>query len=154
MNNEIPVRSGRARYAESYLYDDYNDIDFFIEDTDLTTKKVILKLLQRAFSEEIKISQIFPLGGRENVLSQYEQRDTQRKQIYIIDGDLYLFFENEPYRQGLVVFNKYCIENYLFNEDAIYEILYDECYSECNYDSMCQSFQFATWWKLQKKIFI
>jgi len=151
MSSDIPVRTSRVRYAESYLYDDFNDVDFFIEDKDENTKKIILKLLQRAFSDEIKITQVFPLGGRDKVIEQYEQRDTSRKQVYIIDGDLYLLFENEQTRNGLVVLNKYCIENYLFDEQAIHELLYDECCKESDYNSMCRLFGFQTWWESQIK---
>jgi len=152
MDNDIPVRNGLVRYAESYLYDDFNDVDFFIEDNDENIKKVMLKLLQRAFSSEIKITQIFPLGGRDNVITQYQNRDLARKQIYIIDGDLNLLFENEENQNGLVILDRYCIENYLFDKNAVHELLYDECCKESDFGRMCNLFNLDNWWESQLKL--
>lgn len=152
--SDYPIRSAEAEYAKSYLYDDFNDIDFFIEDTDITTKKIFLKLLQRAFSDEMKIAQIFSLGGRDKVIEKYNNRDTSRKQLYIIDGDLYLMYEDLPFQKGLITLEKYSIENYLFDKKAICELLYDECNSECDFDDLCTRFSLDNWLKQQQKMLI
>jgi len=152
VRDSIPARTPKSKYAKSYLYHDYNDIDFFIEDTDKNTIKILLELIQRSLSKSIKVSQLFPLGGRDKVKDKYINRDDQRKQIFIIDGDLYLLFENTTFQKGLVSLEKYCIENYLLDENAIHELLYQECSSYNNKDLMIKDFSYNKWFKKQDKL--
>lgn len=148
----LPTRSSNGNYAKFIFYQDVNDIDFFIEDKDENTRKIILELLQRTFSNEIQISQIFSLGGREKVIKQYENRAENRTQVFMIDGDLNLLFEQFNFQKGLVSLDKYCIENFLCDVDSVHTLLYEECPTETDFNSMCQEFAFQEWWDKQKKL--
>lgn len=149
----IPQRNTASEYAKSYLYQEYNDIAFFIEDTCPISKKIVLEIIQRVFGNSIRINNIFSLGGKEKVLEKYYKRDLNKKQIYIIDGDLDLFYneENEELKSGLLVLNRYCIENYLLDTNAIETILYEECHNETDVEKVCKLFQLNNWIKRLEK---
>lgn len=156
MGTEIPSRSPRSKYAKSYLFQ--NDIYFFIEDTDKNTVKIMLELIQRAISKDVSIDRLFPIGGRDAVVDKFNTRNSLRKEVYIIDGDLYLLFNQNAFKKGLLELKKYCIENYLLDEDAICEVLYEECTRYTDFKKMKKDFSFMPWLKTQdsylKKIFL
>ena len=63
----------------------------------------MLELIQRAIDKNIKIDRLHSMGGRTEVLEAFERRNINRTEIYIIDGDLYMLFENHNFQKGLVV---------------------------------------------------
>jgi len=150
MSIDIPTRTTRSKYAKSYLFE--NNIYFFIEDTDKNTIKIILELIQRTISPKIKVNRLYPLGGRSAVLEKFEQKSRSRKEIYIIDGDLYLLFSQNIFQKGLVILKRYCIENYLLDPHAIHELLYEECSNTNNKEQIIKLFSFGSWFKKQDKL--
>ena len=141
MRSGIPTRNSERIYAESYL--DYkNNIFIFIEDTDETTRKIMLELIQRTVDSSIKIDRLHSMGGRTEVLEAFERRNINRTEIYIIDGDLYMLFENHNFQKGLVVFDRYCIENYLLDVNALNELLYQEALTINDKEKLIQNFDY------------
>lgn len=151
MRSAVPIRSAERVYAESYL--DYkSDIFIFIEDKNEVTRKIILELIQRAISSEIKIDKVHSLGGREKVLDAFENKNDDRTEIYIIDGDLHMQYENRAFEKGLVILDRYCIENYLLDKKALLELLYEEAKS-CNFEELSTTFDYDKWYEEQTPLF-
>lgn len=111
-----------AKSASSLFFEEYNDVDIYIEDTAEGYRKIFKELLNKALGTKFKIEQVFPLGNREQVIEECRknQESTGRKRVYIVDGDLHILNEeHEPELKGLYVLPRYCVENYLFCESAI-----------------------------------
>lgn len=121
-------RKSSAKVAKSVFYEDFNDIDIYIEDTAPGYRKIFKELLRRVFDNELKIDQIFPIGSRDLVIEECRKNQQgNRKRIFIIDGDLYLLHENNKIKlKGLFILPRYCIENYLIHETSIIDVLYEE----------------------------
>jgi len=122
----IPKRSVKAKKAKSVFFRRINDIDIFVEDTEKGSAKLYTILFQRAFDGRYKINRIHPLGGKTEVLKCWEDRNlkSSRTELYVIDSDFSLTsFEKtrSPYNcqgKGLFYTSRFCIENYLINENA------------------------------------
>lgn len=121
-------RSEAARFAASVFYEDFNDVDVYVEDKADGFSKIYSILLGRLLAERLTVSRVFPLGGRDSVISASKApRDQHRKSIFIIDGDLYLLCgEVKDVPDEIIRLDRYCIENYLVDDSAIMEILDDE----------------------------
>jgi hypothetical protein len=153
MRSGIPKRSSERIYAESYL--DYkSDIFIFIEDTDESSRKIMLELIQRAIDENIKIDRLHSCGNRKKVIEKFEERNEDRREIYIIDSDLYMLFENRRFEKGLVILDKYCIENYLLDINAIHKLLYEEAYIINDKEKLLQDFDYLKWFEEQNKLLL
>ena len=113
-------RSASANYAKHIFYHHINDISIFIEDTEQVVSKVFLTLLQPHLGN-IRLEKIFPLGGITAVIEKAKQ-ETNKKNIFIVDGDLYLLCgEYRPLPDNVIRLEKYSIENYLITDiDTIY----------------------------------
>jgi len=145
---QYPTRNTESNYAKHIFYSEINDINIFIEDTEKGIKKLFTELISRALPE-YKIEEIFPLNGRLNVLKKHQEYiegkyQTQGNNIFIIDGDLYLFNQSIVNYKGLLGLNKYCIENYLIDENSIIEFLYYED-AEKNRDDIKILLSFDNW---------
>ena len=103
-----------------------NDIDIFIEDEN--DEEFYKVLLSRLKGKKIKIDKVISLNGKQKVIDacRNDQTDRKRKRIYLVDGDLDLIFDNNTKLSNLFILDRYCIENYLFEEEAMLEILHDE----------------------------
>lgn len=153
MRSGISNRTSERIYAESYL--DYkNDIFIFIEDTDANSRKIMLELIQRAIDKNIKIDRLHSCGNRKKVLEKFNERNLDRKEIYIIDGDLNMLFENQEFEKGLIILNKYCIENYLLDIEAIHKLLYEEAYNISEEEKLEENFDYINWFNEQNKLLI
>ena len=127
--NPILERSPAALYARSVFFEHSNDVDVYVEDTDEGAVKLYTILIQRALGDALHIDQVYPLGGFQRVLErcQSDQGLWGRLRIYLVDGDLRLI-----HRNGLVVLRRlvylprYSIENFLIDEEAAIELLYQE----------------------------
>ncbi|MHA7002080.1 DUF4435 domain-containing protein [Aeromonas schubertii] len=124
------MRSTAARFAASKFYENFNDIDVFIEDTAQGYTKIFSILLTRCLSKNISLDKVFPLGSRDNVIDAANRsliNENGRSSIYIIDGDLYLLC-GEPVTlpKNVIRLNKYCIENFLLDRHAITQVFFEE----------------------------
>lgn len=111
-----------AKSASSIFYEEYNDVDIYIEDTAEGYRKIFKELLNKALGTKFKIEQVFPLGNRAQVIEECgkNQQSDGRKKVYIVDGDLHILnTATTQVLNGLYVLPRYCVENYLFCENAI-----------------------------------
>ncbi|MBK5143502.1 DUF4435 domain-containing protein [Budviciaceae bacterium BWR-B9] len=148
---DLPTRSSAAKLAMSVFFEEFNDIDIFIEDTERGYEKIFYEIISRVFEGEYFISKIFPLGGRKSVIdacAKSNKIEKNRKELYIIDGDLYLMCgEHEDINiKGLFTLPFYCIENILIDIESIYNILNMEC-PNCLKDELIEKFSYNNWFK-------
>lgn len=104
-----------------------NEIDIYTEDED-KDKEFYNVLFSKLLNDEIKINDITPLGSKDNVIEHCKKdNSTTRKKVYIVDGDIAVINSQNNNIENLFVLNRYCIENYLFNENSICNFLYLNC---------------------------
>lgn len=141
-------RSDSAKIGLSAFFYNYNDIDIFIEDTAFGYSKIFANLVSRAISQNISIDRIFPLGGRDNVLSHARrviEEKSERPALFVVDGDLYLLCgEYEELPENTLVLPRYCIENFLIDENAIIELA-DEESPSLDIEQIMQQMEISNW---------
>ncbi|QNT70268.1 DUF4435 domain-containing protein [Defluviicoccus vanus] len=142
------ARSEKARRAKSVFYRAFNDVDIYVEDTARGSLKLYTCIFQRVvIGPSKRIDTVFALGGRDAVLRacSEDQEEGGRRRIYVIDGDLTLFAD-APGRslKRLLTLRRYCIENYLIDEDAIIDLLDEEDIESTKIELRMQ-FAFRTW---------
>lgn len=143
----IPERSEVAKSAKSVLFEEFNDIDIYIEDTAQGYAKLYAEIFSRLFKGEYKVSNVFPLGGRRAVIEDCEkwQGNFSRPSLYVVDGDMHIFVgDAEKCLDGLFVLPMYCIENILVDENAITEVLNEEEATKLR-DQVRGEFNFSGW---------
>ncbi len=118
--------SKRAIPGLAYLFRPYNDIDVYVEDT--TCRNMFELLLERMLDGQAKVTRIFQLGGRNEVIKscKYNQSGTGRRRLYIIDGDFDAVLGEEPPKlRYLCRLSVYCSENLVFTETAALEVAFE-----------------------------
>jgi len=122
-------RSEKGKKAKSLFFTQFNDIDIYVEDKSKGTRKLYREIFTRAMAGRYRIETVFPLGNKLTVLKQCEE-DQQiggRLRLYIVDADLDLLNGSNPKElKRLFVLNRYCIENYLVDEQAIVSVINEE----------------------------
>ena len=139
-------RTIKAKKAKSVFFQKFNDIDIYVEDTSKGSKKLYSILLSRALSDKYRVSTVFPLGNKYTVIDECQKdNDSERLKLYIVDGDLELLLNNNQTESTrLYVLKRYCIENYLIDENAIVELLHEEDL-ERSLDEIRGLFDYPAW---------
>lgn len=123
-------RGDAAKAALSVFYENFNDLDVYIEDTADGYDKIFSRLLSRALEGRVTIDRVFPLGERSKVIKSarlYDRGISERASVFIVDGDLYLLSgEKEQLPHNLIVLPRYCIENFLFDKASFLQLLDEE----------------------------
>lgn len=118
----FPSWSQDGLAARDIFFDSFNDVNFYVEDID--QENLYHLILSRLFPE-IKISQIFPLGGKAPVINHAMDPVNQpnaHRSIYIVDKDFDDLLGHVIQRDNLFYLSKYCIENFLLEEAAVIEV--------------------------------
>lgn len=149
-----PERKTVAKYSKSVFFEEYNDIDIYIEDTECGAKKIYLEIFKKMFGDEIKINDIYPLGGRVEVVTECKKNknsSNERKELYLIDGDLYLLtgenleiFSGIDEIDNLIKLPCYCLENILINENSFLEIM-DEENMDLTFSELQEKLKYEEW---------
>jgi len=108
--------------ALGHLNSSNNEIEIFVEDT--SNKNIWRAVLKNFLPSGTKFNDPIQLGGRKKVIEECmnDQIHDSRKKLYIIDGDLDIIRKTKkPNLKNLYRLRSYCIENYLLNEEAIFE---------------------------------
>lgn len=139
-------RSKAAKYATSVFYEKFNDFDIYTEDTASGYPKIVASFLSTALGSTISLDRVFPLGQRGDVLKAARTRpSTGRRAAYIVDGDLYLLAgEREAIPNNVIVLPRYCIENFMLDEQAFIDIMDEEHISQTK-DNMRNGFDLQGW---------
>lgn len=109
-----------AEPARAYLLKAFNDIDVFVEDT--TCQNMYIRLINRILAGRARINQVFPLGGRDNVVAKCreDQGLRPRRRLYLIDADQDLMLGRPaPRLKHFYRLSVYCSENLLLSEHAV-----------------------------------
>lgn len=142
-----PDWSPKAKNAMPIFYKQWNDIDIYIEDMALETKKMFHRILERCYADLYRINKIFPLGDRDSVINACiaDISVGGRPKIYIIDGDLDLLLDTNPCGiRCLYVLPVYCIENVIIDEGATIRIIVEED-KHREEDELTNVFNFSEW---------
>lgn len=96
-----------------------NTIDIYTEDKD-ADKEFYVRLYQKLLSgTDIEINDIHPLGCCREVETACKEDHSDRRRIYVVDGDIMLQYKEYPPIEHLFRLDSYCIENYIIDEDSI-----------------------------------
>lgn len=119
----FPKRSAEALAVLDIFYDEFNDVHFFVEDED---QENLYEVILRRIFPELRIARIFPLGGKQAVLDHTSNPDTggpKPRSIYLVDKDFDDLLGAKVQKQGLLYLDRYCIENYFADPEAILEVV-------------------------------
>ncbi len=108
----------------SLFFKSKNDVDVFIEDSN---DEEFYKALLNRLTDGKRIKKIISCKCKTELIKACEadQTDRERKRIYLTDGDLDLILDaNRKDLKYLHVLEKYCIENFLVEEEGLLEILH------------------------------
>src|ERR1041385_6662435 len=119
----IPSRSSRYLYAQSVFYQQFNELEFFVEDVD--QENLYFLILKRLFPN-ITLTKIFPLGGKPMMLNHALAHAESRKSIYIADKDFGDVLENTKRLPNLFYLDWFCIENYVLEEEPVLRFVISE----------------------------
>jgi hypothetical protein len=119
----IPTRSARYLYAQSVFYQQFNEVEFFVEDVD--QENLYFAILKRLFPK-ITIAKIFPLGGKPMVIRHAVAHSQNRGSIYIVDKDFTDLLENTTHLPNLFYLDWFCIENYVLEEEPVVRFVMSE----------------------------
>jgi hypothetical protein len=112
-----------AEPARAHLLKSANTIDVFVEDS--AAQNFYVVLINRMLGKAGRISQVYPLSGRANVLEQCQadQAYRPRKRLYVIDADHDLLLgRGVPKMKHLFRLSAYCSENLVLSEHAFISI--------------------------------
>jgi hypothetical protein len=134
----------RAAIAIKKLFEPLQDIDVYVEDEN--DEVFYRTLINTVCHGSVRVSRIFGLGGRKNVLDKATaHKSTDRRALFIIDGDL-------EWVRGLPIIpsvpwihqhEAYCVENLLLCEDAFAKIVSEEILQSV--DDAKATFDFQGW---------
>ena len=112
--------SVKAEPARAYLLRAYNDLDIFVEDA--SCQNMYIRLFSRMLDGHARITQVFPLHSRQNVMLQCasDQNQRNRRRLYVVDADQDLLL-GRPISslRHLYRLSVYCSENLLLSEHAV-----------------------------------
>lgn len=120
--NTPPVFPERALASKAVLYRPLQEIDIYVEDEG--SEVFYTELLKRLVGRDARIATVVPLRGRNNVIKKAEEYSDSRPALFLIDGDLHWVAGlSLPTLPHIYVHPCYCVENYLFCEDAMIQIV-------------------------------
>jgi hypothetical protein len=122
-DGELPSRSADGLAALDVFYDEFNDVHFYVEDAE---QENLYELLLKEAFPGLTITRIFPLGGKEAVIQHARLNPVGSMGPYgahIVDKDFDDLLGTIVPFPHLFYLDRYCIENYLIQSDAVVEIV-------------------------------
>ena len=119
----LPTRSADGLAALDVFYSEFNEINFYVEDAD---QENLYEVILRRLFPGVKVDRIFPLGGKDAVLrhaSSSANENLPAFRAYILDKDFDDLLEKKVTRPNVFYLDRFCIENYLLDENAFVEIV-------------------------------
>jgi len=118
----VPSWSDDGLSSRDIFFGVFNDVDFYVEDEE--QENLYLEIFGKLFSN-LRIDQIFPLGGKINVISHANDEINSRNGrvlIYVVDKDFDDLLGAKVSNKNVFYLSKYCIENFLIEEDSLIEV--------------------------------
>lgn len=120
--------SSAAKEALTKFYAFYNEANIYVEDED--DEVFYEELLKKVVGDLIRITRVFGVGGKGNLVKKMQEftgSSAQTNEFFIADGDFDRILNRLlPTTDRLHVLDEYCIENFLFEEDAVCSIVQEE----------------------------
>lgn len=120
MDFYLPTLTDSFLKGQDLLYKQFNDIEFYIEDTD--QENLYFQILKKIFPD-IKFEKIFPLNGKNNVKEDCLLNSDNKRKIYIVDKDFDDILGRTVDIRNLFYLNSYSIENLLIDKHSVYELI-------------------------------
>jgi hypothetical protein len=117
----MPAKGLHYRLGEPVFYDPYNDVRFYVEDEE--KEHFYFAILSKLFTTA-KITKIFPLDGKLNVISEakvYKPNKKKRKSVFIVDKDFDDLLGKVEVFDHLFYLAHYNVESCLIEPEAIVE---------------------------------
>jgi hypothetical protein len=133
----------RAKVAIRKLFEPLQSIDVYIEDSN--DEAFYRTLLHTVSKGKVTIARVFALGGRQPVIDAAMAHDhLKRRALFLIDGDLeWVRGLPAPHVLGIHRHDAYCIENLLFCEKALVQILSQD--AVLTEEEACQTLELKSW---------
>ncbi len=122
-NPGFPVISNSFLAGQDIVYGQFVDVSFYIED--IEQENFYYVILKNLFAD-VRFDKIFPLGGKTNVLAEAAIYANDKKRVYIVDKDFDDLLSSVVDIPNLFYLEKYSIENYLIDEEAIRKYIIEE----------------------------
>lgn len=119
----LPVKTDAFYRGQDILYSQFNDINFYVEDED--QENFYEATLKKLFPQ-IRLEKIFPLNGKPNVVTEAQLTLGDKKKVYIVDKDFDDLLNIKKTLPNLFYLEKYSIENYLLEPEAIQNLVIEE----------------------------
>lgn len=109
--------------GQDIVYTQFNDIEFYVED--IEQENFYFEIFKKLFPN-LKFEKIFPLGGKSNVFTEAGNNRGNKKKIYIVDLDFDEILGVKNENENIFYLERYSIENYLLQIDALTSIIIEE----------------------------
>ena len=111
--------------VESVFVGYRNNISIYTEDED-KDREFYIKLFKRLLNgTSIVINDVHPLTNKDNVIKMCKKDNSTDPKIYIVDGDIFLQFEQYDPIENLFRLDAYCIENYVLDCNSVEMVTFD-----------------------------
>ncbi|WP_410052541.1 DUF4435 domain-containing protein [Bradyrhizobium sp. SZCCHNRI1003] len=117
----MPRFSAKSMTAYAALWRPYNDVDIYVEDTNLIG--FYERLFQTMLGARTTVKAIIPLANKAAVLAEARRlaTDTSRKRFFLIDGDFEWSTGRIPRARGLYMLRCYSIENFAWDLRSLHQ---------------------------------
>lgn len=123
LEESFPKFSDEYRCGESVFFHQFNDVDFYVEDED--QENFYLCILRKLFPD-VRLENIFPLRGKQNLIKHASVPQPKRKSIYLVDKDFDDLLGRQCPQPNVFYLDRFCIENFLLEEKALIKFVIDE----------------------------
>ncbi len=121
-NSSLPQLPERSLTSQGVLYRPLQDIEIYVEDEE--SKAFYNELVGRLTDAELRIKSVFPLRGKLKLLEECKKFNAEHPALFLLDGDLdWVAGKEFPSLERLFVHPCYCVENYLFCDQAMVELI-------------------------------
>lgn len=125
MGNGDLVYSPEAKLSLYWLFQDSNDINFFVEDEGKAYEYETI--FSRIFGDSFRFKKIFDVGGKSKLVEAYNEfgcvnsQEPSKKNYYIADGDFDRIIHSDEMikNEQFIYLEAYNIENYLIDKSSV-----------------------------------
>ena len=114
--DNVPRKLDGYLFAQAVFYKQFNDASFYVEDAE--QENLYVTIVRKVFPH-LRIVRVFPLGGKDAVIKHAMLHRRDRSNVYLLDKDFDDLLRLKKATNNLFYLDRYSIENYLAEDDAI-----------------------------------